>query len=288
MMREIDHAEARELLALDALDALSPEDRASLEAHVRGCDECTRERASLGETAALLALALPPSAMDADRSARVRARLMARAAADRGTAPGGAGGSDVRPSTPGTPVTPLRARERPPTGPGVVRTLAAAAIVILTAGFASWALGERQRNAELRRELAAQHDARHALEAQIAARDSTIADLVGPRVKIISVEQGPTHPSARMFWDQLTNRWTFVAHNMPAAAPGRSYQLWLITKDNRKVSAGTFAPEASGEARLAATYALGADSLLAIAVTVEPQGGSPQPTTTPILLGKAE
>ena len=90
-----------------------------------------------------------------------------------------------------------------------------------------------------------------------------------------------------MFWDQPTNRWTFVAYNLPPTAPGHTYQLWLVTRDQKKVSAGTFTPSDSGSAIVRATYALAPDSLAAIAVTNEPAGGSAQPTTTPFLVGAA-
>jgi anti-sigma-K factor RskA len=90
-----------------------------------------------------------------------------------------------------------------------------------------------------------------------------------------------------MFWDPSSNKWTFFAYNLPETKQGRTYQLWLITKDQRKLSAGTFAPKPTGEAVVQATYALPRDSLFAIAVTEEPAGGSPQPTSQPFLLGAA-
>jgi len=57
-----------------------------------------------------------------------------------------------------------------------------------------------------------------------------------------------SQPSGKMFWDQITGQWTFVAHNLPRAAPNRTYQLWLITRAQRKISAGVFATSASGDA----------------------------------------
>lgn len=137
--------------------------------------------------------------------------------------------------------------------------------------------------------------AQRGLERQIAARDSAITDrqalldaMTGPGVQVI--EAGATNarrPVAKMFWDQPTNQWTFVAHNLPKIAPNRTYQLWLITRAQRKISAGVFATNASGDALVIAHYALARDALAAIAVTDEPAGGSPQPTSTPVLLGAA-
>ena len=89
-----------------------------------------------------------------------------------------------------------------------------------------------------------------------------------------------------MFWDQSVDAWTFVAHNLPKPKTGRTYQLWLVTA-KQKISAGTFMPGANGDAVVRATYALPKDALAAIAVTDEPEAGSAQPTTPPVLLAVA-
>ena len=86
-----------------------------------------------------------------------------------------------------------------------------------------------------------------------------------------------------MFWDQRHDAWTFVAHQVPMPKAGRTYQLWLVTP-TAKISAGTFAPTPDGEVMMQATYALPKDSLAAVAVTDEPMGGSPEPTTQPFLV----
>jgi anti-sigma-K factor RskA len=122
----------------------------------------------------------------------------------------------------------------------------------------------------------------------LAEQKSVLDALTGPGVRVIDASAASARqPYARMFWDQPTNRWTFVAYNLPAAAPGHTYQLWLVTRDQKKVSAGTFAPQPNGSAIVRATYALAPDALAAIAVTKEPVGGSAQPTTTPFLVGAA-
>jgi anti-sigma-K factor RskA len=78
-----------------------------------------------------------------------------------------------------------------------------------------------------------------------------------------------------------------VAHRLPAPAAGRAYQLWLVTA-SAKISAGTFSPDAGGDAVVRATYALPATALAAVAVTDEPAAGSAQPTTAPLLLASSD
>ena len=118
-------------------------------------------------------------------------------------------------------------------------------------------------------------------------RDEFVESLTGPDVTVVGLTSGATKtPRALMFWDKATNRWTFIAHNMPALAAGRTYQLWLVTA-GRKISAGTFSVTAGGDALVQATYALDPNALKAVAVTEEPAGGVPQPTGAMVVVGTA-
>ena len=64
--------------------------------------------------------------------------------------------------------------------------------------------------------------------------------------------------------------------------------FWVnIYEPKGKISAGTFASSAGGDAMMRATYPLPASELRAIAVTEEPAGGMPQPTGAMVLAGQA-
>jgi len=175
------------------------------------------------------------------------------------------------------------------------RLVAAAAIVLIGVAFALYAVSAGQRANDLQRDTQRLLAAQRGFEREIAARDSALADrqalldaMTGAGVQVIEAgAPGARKPSGKMFWDQTSGQWTFVAHNLPHAAPNRTYQLWLITRAQRKISAGVFATSASGDALVIAHYPLPQDSLAAIAVTDEPSGGSPQPTTAPVLVGTA-
>jgi anti-sigma-K factor RskA len=275
------HDIVREMLALDALDALSPQERAQLDRHLTTCDECRRDLAALRDATASLGASLPQRPMPAERQAAMRARLMARAIDDR------AGVTPIRSTLPSSQTQSARPSAARSSSPTFARWLAAAAI-LLAAGLLVHDAGLRsavQRLAVARHEL---RDSTRALAQRVADQQATIDGLTGPGVRVM--DAGATNarqPYGRMFWDQPTNRWTFVAYNLPATAAGHTYQLWLVTRDQKKVSAGTFDPQSNGSAIVRATYALAPDSLAAIAVTSEPAGGSAQPTTTPFLVGAA-
>lgn len=125
------------------------------------------------------------------------------------------------------------------------------------------------------------------LRGTAAEREGQMATLIGAQVRVVELTSaGPANPRARMFWDQATDRWTFVAHALPALAPGRSYQLWLVTRDQR-ISAGVFLPDAQGGAVVRATYPLDPSALRAVTVTEEVTGGAPGPTGPVVVAGTA-
>jgi anti-sigma-K factor RskA len=129
---------------------------------------------------------------------------------------------------------------------------------------------------------------RAALAAEIAARDSTLAALLGPEVHVVSLATTGREPTARVFWNHQRKVFIVTAFDLPAAPAGRIYQLWAIAKGQAPISMGTFNTDAAGRATLVLPVdervtRLGFIDLCGL--TEEPMGGSPQPTETPRLLG---
>jgi anti-sigma-K factor RskA len=293
------HEQAREALEALALDALDASERDAVMAHLATCATCQTELAALENTANELAYAATPLPMPPAQRDRIRARLMARAAADRGSRDPLAAmvpplrvepasvptAAPVRPDvTPIHTAAPGRRSYRP------AAWLAMAASLGAIRGVGAYLNASRERDA-LREALVSaraangtQLAALDSLRATVASRDRMLANLTGPQVAVMKLAStGPTAPSGMMFWDQRRDAWTFVAHDVPMPKAGRTYQLWLVTP-TAKISAGTFAPTPDGEVMMQATYALPKDSLAAVAVTDEPMGGSPAPTTQPFLV----
>jgi hypothetical protein len=288
-------SEALEALALDALDA---SERAQVMAHVAGCAECQRELAALERTASEIVLAAAPLPMAPAQRDRIRARLLARAAADRAEsenaftapladvkAPVRADAAVSRPAE----VVPFPPRR----GMGASTWMAMAAGLVAIVGMGGYVRASREREAMRASLQAAQAErgvrlaAVDSLRATLEDRDRMIANLTGAQVAVMTMaSQSPTSPTGRMFWDQAHNAWTLVAHRVPMPKSGRTYQLWLVTP-TAKINAGTFMPKPNGEVMMQATMAMPADSLAAVAVTDEPMGGSPQPTTAPMMVATA-
>jgi anti-sigma-K factor RskA len=72
---------------------------------------------------------------------------------------------------------------------------------------------------------------------------------------------------------------------LPPLEPGRVYQLWRIQGENSPASAGIFSVDARGYAT--ADLPAGQQPLAGevVAVTNEPEGGSPGPTSDPLIVG---
>jgi anti-sigma-K factor RskA len=261
------HDQTRSELGAYALDAVSPDERAAIDEHLKTCDSCRAELKTVSDAAAALASAVPSHPMDKDRSAVVKQRLLDRARAEK------------RVVTPIQSVTiPARTRQLP------WWLAAAASVAFAVATYKAIQTGQ-ERDA-LRTELVTESMRSSALKDSLAERERTLLAMAGADVKVVELVANNRRPNARMFWAQSTNTWTMFAHNMPAPPRGRTYQLWLITREGTRISAGTFMPDQSGSAVVTAQYPLASDALQMIAVTEEPSGGVPQPTGEVLIAGQ--
>ena len=78
------------------------------------------------------------------------------------------------------------------------------------------------------------------------------------------------------------NKAAVMVHEMPPPPAGKTYELWFISADGA-VPAGLMAnadPSVAGMQVLDGAV----DGATHVGITVEPAGGSPAPTTTPILV----
>jgi anti-sigma-K factor RskA len=262
------HEQLRESTAAYALGALDGEDRVALEEHLPQCADCRAEVDSYRDVAASLAHAGPPASLPLETRAGIRQRLLDRASGSREVS------------------LPEVRRARQPDGPrrSLTKALgwlaaAAALVIAIAAGIAYQS--QRTDVARLESQLA------EALRAN-AARDSALLALLGPEVHVVSLSQPDRQPSARVFWNHTRNAFIVTAFDLPPAPPGQTYQLWAISTGQAPASMGTFRPDAAGRA----TVVLPVPEAIAragfiddCALTLEPDGGSPQPTETPRLLG---
>lgn len=229
-----------------ALDALTEIERAGFARHVIGCSSCAIEVAELRETASRLgasALEAPPS--------RLRDAVLAEVAATRQVTAG-----KVERPVPGDAV----ARWRRWTAASV-----AAGVVALGGIAAVWTV-EQGRVDDLRQQAQALEDNQVRLNSVLAAGDVRLRSATVDGGGKITVAVSPS-----------LNDGVVLMSGLPALPAGKTYQMWLIS-GTLPTSVGLMPPGArSGSAVLNAVGS--ADTF---GVTVEPESGSPAPTTTPI------
>ena len=97
---------------------------------------------------------------------------------------------------------------------------------------------------------------------------------------------GPSPVTARgvVMVSHTESRALLLVLNLPPLSPNRVYQVWLISGD-RRYSAGLFTVDSTGYGQVIVIPAVSFDEIDAIGVTVEPEGGSLDPTGANVLSG---
>lgn len=283
-----DESSPRDLAAAYALGALSPEEARAFEAYLATSADARREVAELRETAALLALSAPEAQPAPPLRARVLDALAAGKIRTRPTPPGAA--------APVPALAPAAAPARVPAAPARRATpllwgaLAASLLAAVGLGVQSERLAGRlaRRTAELTERdstIVRQTRALADQGRQLASRDSTLASLLSPGVELVQLTaSGDPDPRIQLFWDRRHGTAVLHASKLKPVPQGRTYQLWFI-QDGRPVPSVTFDVAPGGDA-IVSQVAVPSEGLVsAAAVTEEPAGGSPQPTTPVLLVG---
>lgn len=229
-----------------ALYALDDEERAGFERHLASCDSCGQEVAEFAATAGRLALAATVRARPA-----LREQVLERITTVRQVPPGAAALERVRRGGWGG------------RAPGRWALAACVAAAAAFGGTAVWQY-ERAQGAVDRAALAERHAADVAgVLAASDARSRSVKVAGGVGTLVVSAER---------------DRAVFAASGMAPPPRGKVYQLWFADGGEMR-SAGLMEPGRGSQAVLMRGAVDGASE---IGITVEPAGGSEQPTSAPI------
>jgi anti-sigma-K factor RskA len=234
-----------------ALDAVDDAERDRFEHHLRRCESCRHEVSGLRETATRLAMAVarqPPAGL--------RERVLTAAAQTRQLPPV----TDERP--PHARRMPRHARRMP----RLAVALAAAGMAVVIALGITLAVTRRQ------------------LDNARAQQQVVAAVLNSPDARILT-RRTSLGGSATVVVSRSEQKVIFTAAGLPPPPGTGVYQLWLIGPPRTR-SAGLLPLPSRG--RVAPLLASGLARGDSVGVTVEPAGGSAQPTTTPIVVIPAE
>jgi anti-sigma-K factor RskA len=256
------HDEALELAGLYALDALTPDEKAAVDAHLASCTEDHSEFATLAGAGSALATVAEPVNAPASLKANVLAAYRADVAPKVAPAPAPQPAPVVRPIVASAP----RPRWQAPNWMGWA---AAAVAIALLAVLSVYGLNLRQQADQANQRA----DQLAAAVAAMTAPGSQVAILHGS-----GAAAGVTGFAAF----PATGDGYMVMTDVPAAPSGMTYQAWYIV-DGKPSSAGTMAPTSDGNVIAAGLTPSAGTSV--VAVTLEPAGGSDQPTSDPIIVG---
>jgi anti-sigma-K factor RskA len=244
-----------------ALGILEGDERAELEAHLaRACPKCAPGVSEAKWVVAQLAHAAP----DSQPPAALRNKIL-----------------DAAKSSPDTARTAI-----PFEKPAAKRALfpawawAAAAALALVTGYSIRQIGiQTTQLAELRREMRLAALQSQALQNQLVEGRMVASVMMSPdSMPLKLMPKDKTMPMVHAYLHPHMGV-AITADEMPGMAPERTLQLWIVTKKGQPMSVAIFRPDAQGQIALVAPVTMPINEIAALAVTEEPAGGSPQPTS---------
>ena len=252
-----DDGDVRALLGAYALDAVDDIERRAVDRLVASDPEAARELAGLTATAAMLGVAVAVTPPAGVRAAVLAEIIRTPQIARPGT--GAVGARAALSAGAGRSVTATRTRRRAETPRRTVWLAVAASAIGAAAipGAVAWQQAQQSNR----------------VQQQVRAFSDLLAD-PGAKVVRAAVAGGGTAVGVL-----AGDRALFAATGLDDPGTDRVYQLWVL-RDGKASSVAVMSNDAGRVRAVADRFATG-DGL---AVTVEPAGGSRQPTTDPIVV----
>ena len=124
------------------------------------------------------------------------------------------------------------------------------------------------------------------LLASLEKEEEVMEYVKNPRVSVISLEgtMAELGSTGRVFWDTGTSHAILMVSNVPELVPGQTYQFWVV-EDGVPHDMGTFAVNENGDSMLEVDCMPEEKGKIEFAVTLEPEGGMPEPTGATYLVG---
>lgn len=241
-------------VAVYALGALPAAEAENVRAHIASCRRCAREYAHLKAAAAMVGVSAETTGDAAGcPSTLLKPRIMARVRATAASPP-------VR-----TPPA-----SRPSVWPAYLVAAACVAIAIVSSMWNVALVGQLHL---AQQEIAHAAQRSDSLARALVDQRTMLSDLMASDVKRYAAAGGEVVMRG--------NRAYIAMHDLPQLPRGKVYQAWMLPKGGTKmVPSLTFVPDAHGV--VVASLPSDTHAMAEIAVSVEPEGGSKQPTTKPV------
>jgi anti-sigma-K factor RskA len=244
-----------------ALGVLEGEERAELEAHLaRAGDQCIAGVAQARWVVAQLALVAP----DAQPSTALRSKIVDTVK------------PDVAPAV--VPLAKPKPSAQSPMFPAWA-WIAAAALALITGYSIRQMNNQNDQLAQLRKQMKIATIQNQALQNQLDMNRMVAMVMMSPDSKPLKLM--PKDKNMPMVHAYLHPNMgvAITADQMPSIPSARTLQLWAVPKTGKPLSVAIFHPDTAGQIVLVAPVTMPLNEIAALAVTDEPAGGSPQPTT---------
>ena len=268
-----EHDQFRELIEGYALGALDANERAALEAHLAsGCPECAKALEEARLVVTQLAYLAPP----AEPSEMLRARVLRSVRSDA-AASGGGGGS-----------LPMQAGGAQRSSAPMWLWVGVAALLLVSV-YSTWEARKMDRVVrDTNQQIAAGLKERKQLEDELTVAKHEAWILTDPSSKKIDImPSDKSMPMVQAMWHPKMGIYV-TAQEMPKLKGNKVLQLWLIPKTPgaKPMPSHVFWPDANGKiGEMVTDPPEDMAETKALAITEEPPGGSPQPTSTPMWVG---
>jgi anti-sigma-K factor RskA len=247
------------------LNAMDPQEREDFEARLAESEDLRTEVTELTDTAVLLGMAIAPVTPSASLKQNIMSQLGSTPQLPREDTATDAAAPAVAPvrhlhAMPAATGAQATANTRWYRRPVVILTAAAAAIVLIVGvGFG---LNASVQGANSNQQASALAAISSASDVQRAAA---------------SVSTGG---SVTLVWSYTQGKSALIGHGMKSLPSGKTYELWYITAAGKATDAGLFESDGKSVLQVLTGRMVKGDT---VGVTVEPAGGSKQPTTKPIV-----
>jgi hypothetical protein len=251
-------AEVHTLTGAYVCDAIGPEERAAFEAHLSECEACETEVAELREVTAILGIAAAEQP-----SARLKQLVDARIRVTRQQPP------VVSAQPPESAAPNTEAGQAPSPKRRSASRWAGWALAAVLAGVVA---GLSVHAASQQRQITSISAQASTMQQLLAAPDATTvhasASSGGQGVVVYSRSRGEA---------------AVVLTDLPTLPSGRTYQLWLMDSGGAATARSIGLVGGSGTSN-SPVLADALDSATTVGLTIEPAGGSPKPTTAPVMV----
>ncbi len=250
-------------IAVYALGALPPDEAQAVRAHLQTCAQCREEYrllrpavSALGVSAEACVDAASAADSVAPPSALLKKRIMRQ----------------IHPN-----VAEMRA-VRPIVWPAYAVAAACLAVALIT-GIMNISLSSELRQNQAQLAQLSTHNAQ--VTRELALQRTAIADLVAPDSQRFPVQAGEANGEVVRHGARM-----YIAMNaLPPPPKGKVYQAWTLHTGASTMSPSvTFVPNGNGVAVV--PIPVNAKQVAAVAISVEPDGGSKQPTSKPTFVLK--